>query len=102
MSCPLVPAVCAVATRASRKMTWTHVKRRARVEPTGESEADLLAASMADELAELRMWRDELLRPMSVLGAFDLLDVLVQSDAQPFQFAQHVVAPTRHGRRRNS
>jgi hypothetical protein len=55
-------------------MTWTHVKRRARVEPTGESEADLLAASMADELAELRMWRDELLRPMSVLGAFDLLD----------------------------
>ena len=55
-------------------MPWTRVKRRAQIEPTAESEEDLLAASMADELAELRMWRDELLRPMSVSGAFNLLD----------------------------
>ena len=44
------------------------------MQPTAETDEDLLAASMADELAELRMFRDELLRPMSVFGAFDLLD----------------------------
>ena len=39
-----------------------------------ESEAQEHAPSEADELAELRLWRDQLLRPISVQGAFNLLD----------------------------
>ena len=55
-------------------MPWTHVKRRgarARIEPVSE-ETEREAA--ADELAQLRLWRDQLLRPISVEGAFNLLE----------------------------
>ena len=50
------------------------MKKRAQVAPTAESEAEEHASSVADELAELRLWRDQLLRPISVQGAFNLLD----------------------------
>ena len=60
---------------ASRqKMLWTRNKRRAQVGPVAESEAAERASSEAGELAELRLWRDQLLRPISVQGAFNLLD----------------------------
>ena len=54
-------------------MPWTNNKRRARVAPV-ESEAQQDdAASIAEQLSELRLWRDQLLRPICVSGAFDLL-----------------------------
>ena len=55
-------------------MPWTHFKRpgtRARIEPVaGQTEQD----RVAEELMTLRQWRDQLLRPISVAGAFNLLD----------------------------
>ena len=45
---------------------WTHRKRRAQVEPVDERD------DVVDELAELRIFRDQLTQPLKTSGCFDL------------------------------
>ena len=45
---------------------WTHRKRRAQVEPVDERD------DVVDELAQLRIFRDQLTQPLKTSGCFDL------------------------------